>query len=1435
MRFASRFDSEPCGCARPATHRMTARRARGARRRLAGAAVGAITVLLLAAAGARAQSNFGSVQIGVANGQAVTVSSPSGGTVANVEILTLGAGAPNSVFGVGTGASNCANAVLAAGGNCTQYVTFGPTAPGTAMGAVVLLDAGNNVLGTTYLSGIGVGGLGVLAPGNVAVVAGVAKHSKVLGDGEAATKANLDFPASVVLDGAGNMYIADSQDNRIRMVCGPAATATIAGTTCTAATAGFIETIAGDGKFGYSGDGGPASGAILNIPSSVALDGAGNLYIADTGNNVIRMISAATGNITTVAGLSQSSSICGTASDAVGDGCAATQASLDQPEGVTVDSSGNLYIADTFDHRIREVSASTGIITTIAGTGKTTKNGSGGYNGDNIAATAADLNFPYAVAFDAQGNMYIPDSANQRVREVMAVGGAITPASQIVTFAGTGNQAGNSACTLAPTPTPASLAPLSWPEGVAVDAAGNVYISESQLAAISKVNAATQNLITLVQAGCGTAYAGGVFTGVDFYGPMGLYLDGSGDLYVADYLNMVIREVQSNYVAVDDTMPPVRQGSTSGTTSQTVENDGNAPLLLTSLTVGANVAIDDTVSSACSVSTLAVDADCNIGVQFAPPATPPLTANTAENGEITAFEQLQNGLYPLTNPLIIQVFGEAEPVNATTTSITATPNPSLYGQQVAFQVTVVTGTGTGNLTGTVSITDTYNGTTTTLASGLKLMLDSGGETGTATFNTTTLGVGQHTIVATYSGDTEHFTSTSTDNSVSPLLQVVEDTTAVVLTSSMNPSAVGQSVTFTAQVNSAGPGVTPAGTVQFMDGTNALGAPVALAVTAGVATAAYTTSALINGSHAITAVYGGDAADNIEGGTSNTVNQAVQAPATIAVTSGQNPSYYGSSVTFTATITSTGTSAATGSVTFLDNGTAIGTGTLSGSPAVATFTTGALTVGTHQITAAYAGDGANSQATTPTAVSQVVNLAQTATAVTAAPSPGIAGNAETLTATTTVTEGVSTPGGTVTFSSGGTSLGSAPVGANGTAALKVTLPPASYQIVATYSGDANDAGSTSNAQALTVALATTSATVTASPSPAIIGQSITFTATVGGNGGTPTGTVNFVANGSTIGSAVLTNGTATLTDSTLAAATYSVTANYLGDSLDATSTSSPISVTVGLIPTETTLGSSTTTGSNPQVILVASVLNGVNGPMPTGTVTFNNGSTALGTATVNAGGVATLTPNLLGGTNYNITAVYSGDSTHNGSTSQVLAVSGTATDFNLSVTPAALTLKTSENGTVTVNLSSIGSFTDTIGLGCASLPTGVTCHFSPIAVSLPANGQASVQLTIDTNNPLSGGASAMNRTPGKGGAELAGVFLPCGAFLGWLMWRQRRRSLGLLTLVLVLALSAGALFATGCSGYSAGVVVPGNYTIQVTGTGANSSVTHFQNVTLTITQ
>jgi hypothetical protein len=1363
----------------------------------------ALATLLFASAMSPAQSAFPATAVGSqAAQQAVIVVAQAAGTVDHATVLTLGQ--PLLDFAIpAVPASSCAGVTLTVGGatpSCSQSVEFKPTAPGVRLGAVELFDADGDLLGETQISGTGVGGLAVLVPGNVLPIAGDGNYLDPVVDDIPALDAELYSPTGVAKDGAGNLYIPDSSHNLIRMV--------------NAAT-GQISTFAGTGTASYTGDYAAATAATLSTPSGVALDGAGNLYIADTGNNAIRRVDGVTHVITTVAG--NGSGLPGFA----GDGSLATSGPvlLNGPQGIALDTASDLYIADTNNEVIRAVFVATGDIDTVAGEyfgpfGA----GFGGYNGDGVLATKATLNHPYAVAFDGSGDLYIADTDNNRIREVNA------GTRLISTVAGDGSPGaiGDTG--------QAIQAELNAPTGIALDPAGNLYISDTQNYKIREVSAANATINTLA-AGGGEYLtgAGDLSNTVVIKGPQGLLVDADGNVIFANTLTMQVWEIESNLAALDFTATPVRQGTWSAPQFQTVENDGNdvaAPLAFTAINASVNAQLDAAIGlGACATTQpLAVDADCTIGVMFSPAANPVLTMNTIEAGTVSAAYRSDQGANGPNSPLAIVAVGVAEPLNSTTTTVLATPDPSLFGQTVTFTVQVTTGAGTGALTGTVSITDTFGGNTVTLAAGLAL------NGGAVTFQIATLPVGVHAIKAAYSGDASHSPSSSTDNGVSPLSQIVEEQTAVALTSSANPSLVNQSVTFTATVAAPdGGGLMPDGTVSFLDGTTIL---FTGQLSAGVLT--YATSTLANGLHPITAVYSGDDTKEILGETSTVLNQDVLAPATLTVATSGSPSFYGAPVTLIATIASSATTPAGGVVNFFDADVKIGSGVFNTAyPDTAQFTTSALAIGTHPITATYGGDNFNAAAAS-SPISQVVTQTTTATTVTALPNPGIAGAAETITATVKVTQGAGTPTGLVTFTSGPMVLGTANLNTSGTATISSVLAPGNYSIIANYAGDTNDGGSQSAPLALTVAQAQTATVVTAVPNPSSWLQAVTFTATVAGNGAVPTGVVEFFAGGTVIGATPLnTSGVATLTFSNLAIGTYAMTATYMGDGNDAGSTSLPVSLTVSKIPTTTDLGSSMTSGSNPQVNLVATVVANV-GPIPTGTITFSNASSTLGTAMLDMSGVATLVLNLPAGT-YAVMAVYSGDATHLPSTSQPITVVVNPVTFDLSVSPATVRLKTSQYAVFGLILNSEGGFTDTIALGCLGLPAGANCHFSSPSVKLAANGSAIAQLTIDTNSPLTGGTQAMNRRTGSGGAMLAGVLLPFGVLFGWIFRRQRRRMAAAFTLALVIALSAMALGTTGCSGISTTSATPGTYTIQVVGSGTTTGVVQTENISLTITQ
>ncbi len=304
-----------------------------------------------------------------------------------------------------------------------------------AAGSVYVADRGNSVVRKVDAGGIittvaGTGNAGYSGDSLLKYSRGVSRIFK----GVQATASDLNSPGGVAVDTLGNIYIADTANNRIRMVM----------------ASGEILSIAGDGTAGYSGDGGPAESARVNRPEGVAVDSAGNIYVADTGNNRIRMIGP-NGVITTVAGT-------GTAGYS-GDWLGAVFAKLDHPVAVAADGRGNVYVADYNNNRVRKFSPS-GVITTFAG------NGSAGYSGDGGQAASASLDHPAGVAVDGSGEVYITEAYGNRVRKVDAAGIISTFAGNgVAGFSGDGG--------------PAAAAQVNSPAGLAMDASGNVYIADS--------------------------------------------------------------------------------------------------------------------------------------------------------------------------------------------------------------------------------------------------------------------------------------------------------------------------------------------------------------------------------------------------------------------------------------------------------------------------------------------------------------------------------------------------------------------------------------------------------------------------------------------------------------------------------------------------------------------------------------------------------------------------------------------------------------------------------------------------------------------------------------------------------------------------------------------------------------------------------------------
>lgn len=564
--------------------------------------------------------------------------------------------------------------------------------------------------------------------------------------------------------------------------------------------------------------------------------------------------------------------------------------------------------------------------------------------------------------------------------------------------------------------------------------------------------------------------------------------------------------------------------------------------------------------------------------------------------------------------------------NTNVSTPTSSSPTSTLGQTVTISAIVSAATGGASApTGTVTFSDgTFNATAPVTSGGL------------ASISTSALTVGSHSLKATYNGDSNFNTATS-----AALTQTVSRATpTVALTSSPNPSIFNSSVTFTATVSGGGLG-TPTGSVVFtVDGV----AKPAAALSAGVATLSLSTLAV--GNHNVTASYSGDT--NFSPADSNGLTQIVNggAASTTNLTSAPNPSDFGTSVTFTATVAGTGGTPG-GQVTFKDtfNGSTnnIGTGTLDGT-GTATFTTSTLAVGSHTITAVYAGDSTfTGSASSP--LTQTVNQAANTTVIISSSPSAAFGDSVTFTATVNGTSSV--PTGTITFSDGATSIGSAqltPTGFPDEASTTFTtslLAVGVHTITAAYGGDINN-GSSSSSLTQTITQATPTVTIATDINPSTLNQTVTFTATIAAiNGVQPTGTAQFQDNGTDIGSPQnVSGGQATLPIQTLAVGAHTIKAVYSGDTTYTTASGS-LTQTVSAAASTTKVTADINPSPFNSTVTFTVTVTGP-GATPTGTVAVLDGGVQIGTGALGADGKAAVAITGLAVGVHSITASYSGD-------------------------------------------------------------------------------------------------------------------------------------------------------------------------------------------------
>ena len=597
------------------------------------------------------------------------------------------------------------------------------------------------------------------------------------------------------------------------------------------------------------------------------------------------------------------------------------------------------------------------------------------------------------------------------------------------------------------------------------------------------------------------------------------------------------------------------------------------------------------------------------------------------------------------------------------TAVQSSKNPSNYGDVVTFTVNMTPAVSTNLIpTGTVTF---YDGAT---AIDTETLVD-----GSASFATSAFTGGTHTIVVQYSGDTNFSGGNSTG-----LPQVVnQDASTTDVATSVNPSAWGQSVTFTATVASEASDVgTPTGQVTFYDGTTAIDTEtlvdgVARLMPLRVSQWPATRSPLST-----------PPILNFSGSTSTAFTQTVNPAGTqTAVTTSVNPTVSGQSVTFTATVStvSPGAGTATGQVVFYDGTTAVDTEYLSGG--AASYTTSALSVSGHSITAQYLG-GTDFAGSTSTAFTQTVNQDQTSTVLTSSLDPAVSGQPVTFTVTVAAkAPGSGTPTGSVTFYDGTTAIDTETVSGGVARFTTSSLALGGHPISAVYVGDPDFTGSTSSTVTETIKQASPTATVSSSVNPTVFGQSVTFTATVSATPpatGTPTGQVTFYDGTIAVDTETLVDGTATYTTSALAVGGHSVTIRYTGDADFVGGTSTAITQTVAVASASTT--TTVTPSDNPSVYGESETFNATvsakspGGGTPDGQITFYDGTTAVDTENLVNGTASYNTSALtLGG--HSITAKYSGSTDFVASTStaftQTVNQDGSKTLLSTSANPASL--------------------------------------------------------------------------------------------------------------------------------------------------------------------
>lgn len=524
---------------------------------------------------------------------------------------------------------------------------------------------------------------------------------------------------------------------------------------------------------------------------------------------------------------------------------------------------------------------------------------------------------------------------------------------------------------------------------------------------------------------------------------------------------------------------------------------------------------------------------------------------------------------------------------------------------------------------------------------------------------------------------------------------------------------------------------------------------------------------------------------------------------------------------------------------MDGTNALGTVALSAG-ASATLTTSSLTVGTHIITVTYPGDF-NFDASTSAPLTQVVTGYPTSTTLTVTPDPADA--FAPIQFNSTVSSQFGKPTGSVIFTSGATTLATAPLSGSGNASVTIsTLGAGTYTIIATYSADTNFAASSSPVVIEKVIGADSAVTLTASPNPATYGQTVTFKALVRPAQGNavPTGKVVFSEGGTPLGSVPLdSTGAASFNISTLSVRVHAITASYSGSG-NFDPSSATTNETITALPTTLTLTASPNPAAIGQSVTIVAT-SAASGHMPTGTVTFSDQSGTLGSAPLVAG-IASLTTATLSVGSHQIIATLNPTGPYAPSVSASLSELVTAYDFSLTASSTSLTIPGNDLQILSVTVTPIAGFPRSVTLTCAPVPLNAECVFAQTTTKPLSTGPQTIKLTVSTSSLFDYGhqvgALAPLRQSGKrGSAALAGLLLPAILALGLKgksTGRSNQRLGHLLLLAIIAALSLGL---SACSGRLPLPTPPGSYVLIVTArdTDAATGLTHSVNLNLKVPQ